>query len=61
MAYSEDVSKGLESAGSTFKKMLLGDTFGKTLIQVGPDPTLPKAAHADGFKPGHADNVLAKM
>ena len=37
--YKEDIYRGLENAPKIYKNMMIGGTFGKTLIQVGPDPT----------------------
>ena len=39
IVYKEDVTQGLENAPSTFARMLVGGTFGKTLVQVSDDPT----------------------
>ena len=38
--YLEDKREGLQLAPDVFAQMLRGDTFGKTLIVVAPDPTL---------------------
>ena len=38
--YREDIRQGLETIPKAFAEMLRGDNFGKTLVQVGPDPTL---------------------
>ena len=40
MSYREDVWEGLERAPEAFAAMLRGGNFGKTLVQVGEDPTL---------------------
>lgn len=39
LKYREDVTAGLENAPKAFIGMLRGDNFGKTLVQVGSDPT----------------------
>lgn len=36
--YREDILPGLRSAPAGFRAMLAGNTFGKTLVQVSPDP-----------------------
>jgi NADPH-dependent curcumin reductase len=38
--YREDIRQGLETIPTAFAEMLRGDNFGKTLVQVSPDPTL---------------------
>lgn len=38
--YREDIRQGLETIPSAFAEMLRGDSFGKMLVQVSPDPTL---------------------
>ncbi len=38
--YREEVRKGLESIPASFRDMLSGATFGKTLVQVSSDPTM---------------------
>jgi NADPH-dependent curcumin reductase CurA len=38
--YREDIRQGLEIIPTAFAEMLRGDNFGKTLVQVSPDPTL---------------------
>ena len=38
--YREDLWSGLASAPEAFHAMLIGGNFGKTLVQVGEDPTL---------------------
>lgn len=55
MAYAEDVKRGLDAAPKTFVEMMFGETFGKTLVQIGPDPTVSAAG---GWKIGHVDDVL---
>jgi NADPH-dependent curcumin reductase CurA len=42
--YREDIRHGLANIPAVFGEMMRGDTFGKTLVQVGPDPT--SAGHA---------------
>lgn len=37
--YKEDIRPGLENAPSAFSAMLKGGNFGKTIVQVGEDPT----------------------
>ncbi len=37
--YKEDLWQGLENAPAAFSAMLVGDNFGKTIVQVGDDPT----------------------
>jgi hypothetical protein len=37
--YKEDLWQGLENAPEAFSAMLAGDNFGKTIVQVGIDPT----------------------
>jgi NADPH-dependent curcumin reductase len=39
VSYREDIRQGLENAPKVFREMLEGGNFGKTLIQVSPDPT----------------------
>jgi NADPH-dependent curcumin reductase CurA len=39
--YREDVVEGLASAPEAFRGMLAGRSFGKVLVRVGEDPTLP--------------------
>jgi NADPH-dependent curcumin reductase CurA len=39
MKYLEDVTTGLENAPKVFRGMLRGENMGKTIIQVGDDPT----------------------
>lgn len=41
--YREDVWDGLQQAPAAFAAMLKGGTFGKTLVQIGEDPTLDSA------------------
>ncbi len=38
--YREDLRQGLENVPAAFAEMLKGANFGKTLVQVSPDPTL---------------------
>jgi NADPH-dependent curcumin reductase CurA len=38
--YREDIRQGLETIPDAFAEMLKGGNFGKTLVQVGEDPTL---------------------
>ncbi|WP_338122886.1 zinc-binding dehydrogenase [Bradyrhizobium yuanmingense] len=38
--YREDIRQGLENIPTAFAEMLRGDSFGKMLVQVSPDPTL---------------------
>jgi NADPH-dependent curcumin reductase CurA len=38
--YKEDLWSGLEEAPAAFSAMLKGGNFGKTIVQVGEDPTL---------------------
>jgi NADPH-dependent curcumin reductase CurA len=38
--YREDIREGLESIPAAFGEMLRGETFGKTLVRIAPDPTL---------------------
>jgi NADPH-dependent curcumin reductase len=38
--YREDIRHGLETIPTAFAEMLRGDSFGKMLVQVSPDPTL---------------------
>ncbi len=38
--YREDLRHGLENAPQAFADMLRGANFGKTLVQIAPDPTL---------------------
>jgi len=38
--YREDIRDGLETIPTAFAEMLRGDSFGKMLVQVSPDPTL---------------------
>ena len=45
MRYKEDITQGIENTPETFARMLVGKTFGKTLVQVAEDPT-KKAARA---------------
>jgi len=40
LKYREDLRHGLESVPAAFSEMLHGANFGKTLVQVSPDPTL---------------------
>ena len=52
--YKEDLWQGLENAPDAFSAMLKGGNFGKTLVQVGEDPTLDETTrHRRG-----SDNVL---
>lgn len=46
VTYREDVRRGLETVPQAFADMLRGANFGKTLVQIAPDPTL-----AGGWKP----------
>ena len=39
--YREDVVEGLENAPEAFRGLLAGRNFGKLLVRVGDDPTLP--------------------
>ena len=39
--YREDIWEGLEQAPAAFSAMLAGRNFGKTLVRVSEDPTLP--------------------
>ncbi len=39
--YREDVRRGLGNVPGAFADMLRGANFGKTLVQIAPDPTLP--------------------
>jgi len=39
--YREDIREGLEIIPTAFAEMLRGENFGKTLVRVAPDPTLP--------------------
>ena len=38
--YREDIRQGIETVPQAFVEMMRGDNFGKTLVQVSPDPTL---------------------
>lgn len=38
--YREDIREGLEAIPTAFAEMLRGETFGKTLVRIAPDPTL---------------------
>jgi len=38
--YREDIRHGFETVPTAFIEMMRGDNFGKTLVQVSPDPTL---------------------
>jgi hypothetical protein len=38
--YREDIRQGLDNIPAVFAQMLGGANFGKTLVQVSPDPTL---------------------
>ena len=40
-AYREDIREGLETIPAAFAEMLRGDNFGKMLVRIAPDPTLP--------------------
>jgi len=40
--YREDIREGFEAIPAVFGEMLRGETFGKTLVRVAPDPTLSK-------------------
>jgi hypothetical protein len=40
LKYREDLRHGLETVPAAFSEMLHGANFGKTLVQVSPDPTL---------------------
>ncbi|HJP52611.1 MAG: NADP-dependent oxidoreductase [Pseudomonadales bacterium] len=53
--YKEDLWQGIEQAHDAFSAMLMGGNFGKTIVQVGEDPTLDEKTklHREG------DNVLA--
>ena len=53
--YREDVWRGLEQTPAAFSALLSGGNFGKTLVQVGDDPTAPDES-SDRFARG---NVLA--
>jgi len=46
VSYREDVWEGLEQAPQAFAAMLRGGNFGKTLVQVGEDPTLDDSLRA---------------
>ena len=46
VVYREDLRRGLENVPQAFADMLRGDNFGKTLVQIAPDPT-----QADGWRP----------
>jgi NADPH-dependent curcumin reductase CurA len=39
--YREYIREGFEVIPTAFAEMLRGDNFGKTLVRVAPDPTLP--------------------
>ena len=43
LKYREDIRQGLERIPEYFSQMLRGDNFGKTLVQVSPDPTLAQS------------------
>ena len=38
--YREDIRHGLDNILAVFGDMMRGDTFGKTLVQIAPDPTV---------------------
>jgi NADPH-dependent curcumin reductase len=38
--YREDIRQGLETIPTAFAEMLRDGNFGKTLVQLSPDPTL---------------------
>ena len=38
--YREDIRQGLATIPACFSEVLLGDNFGKMLVQVGEDPTI---------------------
>ena len=38
LKHREDISQGIENAPRTFIGMLRGENFGKTQVQLGPDP-----------------------
>jgi len=40
--YREDIREGFETIPAVFGEMLRGENFGKTLVRIAPDPTLPK-------------------
>ena len=40
IGFREDIWQGLEKAPEAFSAMLKGDNFGKTMVQVGADPTV---------------------
>lgn len=44
--YREDIWEGLDQAPAAFSAMLAGGNFGKTLVRVSEDPTLPAASDA---------------
>ena len=39
--YREYIREGFENIPAAFSEMLTGENFGKTLVRVAPDPTLP--------------------
>ena len=39
--YREDIREGFETIPTAFAEMLRGANFGKTLVRIAPDPTLP--------------------
>ena len=39
--YREDIREGFMAIPSSFAEMLKGDAFGKTMVRISPDPTLP--------------------
>ncbi len=41
LRYCEDIREGLDNAPEAFIGLLEGENFGKLLIRVAPDPTLP--------------------
>ena len=53
--YKEDLFSGLESAPQAFSAMLSGHNFGKTIVQVGNDPTTSDKI----TKQRAGDNVLS--
>ncbi|MGE0386044.1 MAG: NADP-dependent oxidoreductase [Gammaproteobacteria bacterium] len=44
--YRESLWRGIEQAPEAFRAMLNGENFGKTLVQIGADPTLDAATAA---------------
>ncbi|MDB5447764.1 MAG: oxidoreductase, zinc-binding dehydrogenase family, partial [Phenylobacterium sp.] len=43
LKYLEDIREGLEIVPAAFAEMLRGGNFGKTLVRIADDPTLPAA------------------